>query len=110
MRVRSVSIKNRFKRKKSLTDGAKFKEPSLVIHHRFDGNGVDSNSVVKTPSLPSKPRLSSITNTPGTPGSVNLQANQDLSGDDNLEDEVVEAQTKIVQRSASARSSKSSLG
>ena len=65
MRVRSVSIKNRFKRKKSLTDGAKFKEPSLVIHHRFDGNGVDSNSVVKTPSLPSKPRLSSITNTPG---------------------------------------------
>ena len=65
MRVRSVSIKNRFKRKKSLTDGAKFKEPSLVIHHRFDGNGVDSNAVVKTPSLPSKPRLSSITNTPG---------------------------------------------
>ena len=65
MRVRSVSIKNRFKRKKSLTDGAKFKEPSLVIHHRFDGNGVDSNSVVKTPRLPSKPRLSSITNTPG---------------------------------------------
>ena len=65
MRVRSVSIKNRFKRKKSLTDGAKFKEPSLVIHHRFDGNGVDSNVVVKTPSLPSKPRLSSITNTPG---------------------------------------------
>ena len=65
MRVRSVSIKNRFKRKKSLTDGAKFKEPSLVIHHRFDGNGVDSNTVVKTPSLPSKPRLSSITNTPG---------------------------------------------
>merc|ERR550532_2429999 len=109
MRVRSVSIKNRFKRKKSLTDGAKFKEPSLVIHHRFDGNGVDSNAVVKTPRLPSKPRLSSITNTPGTPGSVNLQANQDLSGD-NLEDEVVEFPTRIVQQSASARSSKSSLG
>ena len=41
---------------------------------------------------------------------MGLQANQDLSGDDNLEDEVVEAQTKIVQQSASARSSKSSLG
>ena len=41
---------------------------------------------------------------------MGLQANQDLSGDDNLEDEVVEVQTKIVQQSASARSSKSSLG
>ena len=66
MRARSVSIKNRFKRKKSLTDGgsaAKFKEPSLIIHHTFDGN---TQASAKTPSLPSKPRLSSITHTPGT--------------------------------------------
>ena len=43
----------------------------------------------------------------GTPGSVGLQANQDLSGD--LEDEVVEV-PKPEKQSASARSSKSSLG
>ena len=65
MRARSVSIKNRFKRKKSLTDGGsvtKFKEPSLIIHHTFDGNTLAS---AKTPTLPSKPRLSSMTHTPG---------------------------------------------
>ena len=66
MRGRSVSIKNRFKRKKSLTDGgagpAKFKEPSLIIHHTFEGN---TQASAKTPSLPNKAKLSSLTHTPG---------------------------------------------
>ena len=58
MRARSVSIKNRFKRKKSL-DGNKFKEPSLIIHHPFD-----ANALVKTPGLPDKPCISITTATP----------------------------------------------
>ena len=58
MRARSVSIKNRFKRKKSL-DGNKFKEPSLIIHHPFD-----ANALVKTPGLPDKPSISIMTTTP----------------------------------------------
>ena len=60
MRARSVSIKNRFKRKKSL-DGSKFKEPTLIIHHPFD-----ANALAKTPGLPDKPNFTKLPNTPGT--------------------------------------------
>ena len=58
MRARSVSIKNRFKRKKSL-DGSKFKEPTLIIHHPFDANALS-----KTPGLPNKPNFAQLTKTP----------------------------------------------
>ena len=102
IRARSVSIKNRFKRKKSLTDGKSgtFKEPSLIIHHPFDGN------TVKTPSLPNKPRMTSIIHTPGTPGAIPI-ASRDLSTEQ-YEDEKISSSSPVL-RTISARSSKSSL-
>lgn len=80
-RTRSISLKNRFKRKKSLTSGAvvNFKEPSLVVH--FDGNTAAAASCSGTP-LPSKPTLAHLMATPGTPAGLDgdMPGNgQDLS-------------------------------
>ncbi len=134
-RSRSVSIKSRFKRKKSLTSGvpndlipgaasvSKFKEPSLVIHSHLDGNAP------VTPGLPSKPSINLIMATPKTPDSLDTGlsangqevdlSNDNLEGDQASFDEVNTSRrgrrkkksSPLMTRSEanSARSSRSSL-
>ena len=97
-RARSVSIKSRFRRKKSLTSGAhdipgvsKFKEPSLVIHFDANASSGANNAQLgppRTPRLPSKPNINVIMATPKTPDFLDTglpSSGQDLSAD-NLEE------------------------